>query len=341
MIVDEATIKVRSGRGGDGCCSFRREKYIPKGGPDGGDGGDGGDVVLVACHDVDTLLDFSGRHHWRADNGRPGMGKQKYGKAGDSLEVRLPVGTIVRNAETGELIIDMVTLGQRHVICKGGAGGKGNMNFATATDQAPDRSTPGGEPEEYTLDLELKLIADIGLVGLPNAGKSTLLSRVSSARPKVADYPFTTLSPQPGIAELLGGRRLVIADIPGLIENASLGEGLGIQFLKHVERTRLLVHLVDGCPPDETDPVANYQTIRKELEAYSPELAGKHEIVVLSKADTLPDEAEQAALAKRLAEAAGQEVKWISSATNTGLSDLLEACWEHLKPDEEEPGWRV
>ncbi len=341
MIVDEAIIHVRSGRGGDGCVSFRRAKYIPKGGPDGGSGGNGGDLIVEARDDVDTLLDFSGRHHWKAEHGRQGGNKDCDGKAGQDLLIRMPVGTLIRNAETGELIVDLSTVGQRVVLCAGGKGGKGNMYFATPTDQAPQFAEPGGPLQEMTVTLELKLIADVGLLGMPNAGKSTLLSTVSSARPKVADYPFTTLSPHPGIAELSGGRRVVIADIPGLIEHAAEGAGLGTRFLRHVERTRLLLHLIDAMPPDGSDPAENYAIIRGELERHSAELASKPEILVLSKVDLLGGEAERNAMLDRLEAEIGVRPMPISAVTRSGLNALLEDVWGRLGKDvtSDEASW--
>ncbi|GAB4186304.1 MAG: GTPase ObgE [Phycisphaeraceae bacterium] len=341
MLVDSATIFVRSGKGGDGAVSFRREKFIPKGGPDGGDGGDGGSVILEASPNVDTLLDFSGKHHWYAQDGQPGGRKQCAGKAGEDLVIHLPPGTLVYDAETGELIADLDHLGKRLVIAPGGKGGLGNARFKSATNQTPQQATPGGPAVERHLRLELKLIADVGLVGLPNAGKSTLLSRVSRATPKIADYPFTTLEPNLGIAELSEGRRIVFADIPGLIEHAHEGQGLGTRFLRHIERTRLLVHLIDIDPADGSDPVANYRIIRGELEAYSPTLAEKPELVVLSKMDLAGDEADHAAAVELFQQALGRPVLTISAATGTGLTELLEACWAELDRDGERQtdGW--
>jgi len=362
MLIDSAIIVVRSGKGGDGAVAFRREKYVPKGGPDGGDGGDGGDVILVADPDVATLLDFAGRHHWRAENGQPGSGKGMDGRDGADLEVLLPAGTLVYELDPdhpddaeGTLLVDLDRVGMRHAIAEGGRGGKGNRRFATATHQTPREAEPGGAAVERRLRLELKLIADVGLVGLPNAGKSTLLGRVSRATPKIADYPFTTLEPQLGIAELPGGgghglaRRLVIADIPGLIERASQGAGLGTRFLRHIERTAVLVHVLDPMPPDGADPVRAYRAIRGELAAHSPTLAAKPEVVAVNKADLFgggDSEAAKAAAAA-IAEAVGREVFIISAATGEGVRPLLEACWaargEQVDLDAEQPGggWRV
>src|SRR5947209_6004716 len=290
MFVDEALIHVKAGDGGNGCVSFRREKYIPKGGPDGGDGGNGGDVAFVADPGVDTLLDFAGRHHWRAGRGQAGMGKKMYGKGGDDLLIRVPVGTLVFDAEHGTLLADLDVPGKQVVLAKGGKGGKGNWHFRTPTNQAPRYAEPGTEGQERNLKLELKLIADVGLVGMPNAGKSTLLSVISAARPKVADYPFTTLDPQLGIVELSGDRRIVVADIPGLIEGARDGAGLGHAFLRHIERTKVIVHLLDMYPTDGSDPAENYRTIRRELEAFSPKLAQKRELIAANKMDLAVDD---------------------------------------------------
>ena len=327
MLVDRARIFVRSGKGGDGCMSFRREKYIPKGGPDGGDGGDGGDVILVGDRSIDTLLPITHRPHYRASHGIQGKGSQMHGANGKDCVVKVPLGTLVKLEENGELLADIAEDGQELVVAKGGKGGWGNEHFKSSTNQAPRETTVGEPYEEHILQLELKLIADIGLVGLPNAGKSTRLSTISAARPKVADYPFTTLQPHLGIAELDTNRRLVVADIPGLIEGAAEGAGLGHRFLKHVERTGALLHLVDVMPIDGTDPVSNYKTIREELESYSPELAGKKEIVVLHKVDLLPT-AERDETISEIATALGlQEAITCSSATREGISDVLEHAW--------------
>jgi len=330
MLIDTATIQVKSGRGGEGVVSWRREKYIPKGGPAGGDGGKGGDVVLMAVEGIDTLLDFTGRHHWDAPRGIDGGRKQKAGADADDLIIKLPPGTLVYDAKTGDLIIDLDTAGKSMVIAKGGKGGFGNEHFKSATNQAPTETEPGGPSEERVLRLELKLIADIGLVGKPNAGKSTLLSRVSKAHPKIADYPFTTLTPNLGIAELTGYRRIVIADLPGLIEGASQGAGLGIQFLRHVERTRLIIHLIEVEPIDGSDPIENYQVIRKELAEYSQQLADKPEVIAVSKLDLLPTEEDRKVAMQLIQEALGKPTFAISSATGQGLTELLEACWDRL-----------
>jgi GTP-binding protein len=286
MLVDSATIYVRAGKGGDGCLSFRRERGVPKGGPDGGDGGDGGSIYAQATPGIDTLLDFAGRHHWVAGNGQPGQGKQKTGQTGKDIVLELPLGTLIYDNETGVLLKDLNEPDLRVSIAAGGKGGKGNTHFARATHQTPREAEPGTDGEERWLRLELKLMADVGLVGLPNAGKSTLLSRISKARPKIANYPFTTLQPQLGIVQLQGYRRLIVADIPGLIEGAHEGAGLGDAFLRHIERTRIILHLVDVGTQDGTiEPAEAYHTIRQELEKYSPVLAEKQEIIVASKLD--------------------------------------------------------
>ncbi len=331
MFLDSAHIAIRSGKGGDGCVSFRRMKYIPKGGPDGGNGGDGGSVILVADPNVETLLDFAGRHHWRADDGEPGRGKQQWGAKAEDLEIKLPTGTQIFHAETGELLLDLEREGQRIVIAKGGRGGFGNEHFKNPVHQTPREATPGEPGEEMPLRLELKLVADVGLLGKPNAGKSTLLSAVSAARPRIADYPFTTLIPQPGVADLGQGRRLVICDIPGLIEGAADGAGLGHRFLRHVERTAVLVHLIEVEPGDGSDPVSNYRAIRQELENYSPALAAKPEVVALSKVDLLGGEEDVAAAIEMVQESLGVTALPISSAVGTGLSELLDACWHKLE----------
>jgi len=332
MLVDCATIIVRSGKGGDGVVSFRRAKYVPKGGPDGGDGGDGGSVVLLASPGVDTLLDFSGRHHWVAQNGQPGRGKQCTGAKGQDLMVRLPPGTLVYDDQTGELIVDLDKPGVCVNVARGGHGGFGNEHFKSATNQTPRKFTHGEPAIGQTLRLELKLIADIGLVGMPNAGKSTLLSKVSKARPKIGAYPFTTIQPNLGIVDLSPDRRMVVADIPGLIEGASQGLGLGIEFLRHIERTRLLVHLVAIDPfASDVDALAkNYRIIREELQAHSPQLAQKPQLVALSKLDLL-EGGDQLQLINALEQQISQRVIPISAATGSGVRLLLEACWEQLK----------
>ena len=315
--------------GGNGSAHFRREKGIPKGGPDGGDGGRGGHVILVGDPHLDTLLEFSFKAHFFAAEGENGQRKNCDGRDGVDLRVRLPLGCLVFDADTDELLVDIREPGQEFIAARGGRGGRGNDHFKTATHQAPTEFEHGGEPEERRLRFELKLIADVGLIGLPNAGKSTLLKAISRANPKVAAYPFTTLTPQLGLAELPGERRLIVADIPGLIEGASEGAGLGHDFLKHIERTSVLVHVVDVLPPDGSDPVANYRTIRKELAAFSDELAHKPELVAFNKLD-LVEASERDALLRRLRSRlriTKDDCVAISGATGEGRHAMLERCW--------------
>jgi GTP-binding protein len=329
MFIDRAEITVRSGKGGDGRCSFRREKFVPKGGPDGGDGGRGGDVVLVADPHLDTLLPFAHRRRFLAEDGEPGGASRRHGGDGAACRIEVPVGCLVFDDDRDELVADFTQAGQEVVVAEGGRGGLGNDRFKTSTQQAPTRTTPGGAAIERHLRLELKLLADVGLVGLPNAGKSTLLRSISRATPKVADYPFTTLSPQLGIAELPGDRRLLVADIPGLIEGAAEGAGLGHDFLRHVERTSLLLHLVDAAPGEDRDPVEDYRTIRRELEAFAPDLASKPEIVALNKIDLVPREdleAVRRAFSQRIGLPASS-VRLVSGASGAGCGELVEEAW--------------
>lgn len=328
MLVDRAEIYIKAGNGGHGCASFRREKFEPKGGPDGGDGGDGGHVFAVATPGVDTLLDFAGRHHWIAQHGRPGMGKKMAGRKGEDLTLPLPQGTLIYDRDTGVLIKDLSTHNEVVRIAEGGKGGRGNARFATSTHQSPREFEEGTPGQERWLRLELKLFADAGIVGLPNAGKSTLLSRLSRARPKIADYPFTTLEPQLGIVELSGHRRFVLADIPGLIHGAHEGAGLGDEFLRHIERTRVIVHLVDvGGEMAAMPPLDAYTTIRNELSKYSPELAAKEELVVANKIDVTGG----AEAAREFSEAIGKPVLSISAVTGKGLPQLMEGLWELIQ----------
>jgi GTP-binding protein len=337
MLVDSAVIFVSSGKGGDGVVAFRREKFIPKGGPTGGNGGRGGDVYLRAMPGVDTLLDMTGRHHWGAQDGEAGRAKSQTGADGKDLIIDLPPGTLVFDDDTGELIVDLDTPGKTLLICKGGAGGLGNEHFKHALNQAPRTCTLGEPAQQRTLRLELKLIADIGFVGKPNAGKSTLLSRLSKARPKIADYPFTTLEPQLGIAELSNHRRLVLADLPGLIEGAAEGAGLGHEFLRHIERTRIIVHVIEIEPTDESDPIDNYHIIRRELERYSPILAQKPQIIALNKLDLLETDLDRRTAVQMIEAELGQSVLPISGVSGAGLSDLLEKCWVIARSDEIAP----
>jgi GTP-binding protein len=333
MFVDEAIIHVTAGDGGNGCVSFRREKYIPKGGPDGGDGGNGGSVIFVADVHKDTLLDFAGKHHWAAERGEAGMGKKMYGKNGKDLVIHVPPGTLVFDLDHGVLLSDLDVPEREVVICKGGKGGKGNWHFRSSTNQAPRYAEPGTEGEVRNLRLELKLIADVGLVGMPNAGKSTMLRAVSAARPKVADYPFTTLDPQLGIVDLGSDRRLVLADIPGLIEGAQHSAGLGHNFLKHIERTKVIVHLLDLYPTDQSDPAENYRKIRRELEAFSPKLAEKRELIGANKLDLAIDDE---ALAKLKADLPGKKIYPVSGASHQGVEALLESVWKMVQDDKED-----
>jgi GTP-binding protein len=338
MFIDQATIRVKAGDGGNGRVSFRREKYVPKGGPDGGDGGKGGSIIAVADPNVRTLMDFRHKHDWKANRGEDGSTKNMTGADGLDVILRLPPGTEIRDAQSGDLLYDLAE-GDTIVLAKGGRGGLGNDRFKSATNQAPDQATPGDIGEDRTVRMDLKLIADIGLVGKPNAGKSTLLASVTAARPKIADYPFTTLEPQLGIAELDDERRMVLADVPGLIEGAAEGKGLGLRFLRHIERVRVLVHLVELEPADGSDPLENYRMIRAEIAAYSPLLADKYEIIAVSKIDLLGDAKADARTAidmvrRGLKLGADVEVVPISAATGVGTRDLLETCWRAIKSSE-------
>ncbi len=331
VFIDEAEITAIAGDGGNGCVSFRREKFVPRGGPNGGDGGNGGSVYLEADTNYNTLQHLTGKHHWRAGRGTHGMGKKCYGKRGKDVVIRVPAGTIVRDADHGLLLKDLIEPGQRVCVAAGGKGGRGNVHFASAVNQAPRRADPGEPGQTRRLALELKLIADVGLLGTPNAGKSTLLRRLSSARPKVADYPFTTREPVLGIVELSGHRRLLMADIPGLIEGAHDGAGLGDAFLRHIERTRVLLHIVDICPPIG-DPVANFRTINEELRQHSRALGEKTQLVVANKMDLTDSEQQLQAFA----EAIGVEVIAISAVTGQGLPALTERIWRMLQDSAED-----
>jgi GTP-binding protein len=321
MFIDEARILVKAGDGGNGCLAFRREKFVPRGGPSGGDGGRGGDVTLVADPHENTLLKFRFNPEHKAERGRHGEGSDCTGAEGRSLDVDVPVGTVVYDEATGERVHDFSTPGERLIIARGGKGGRGNARFATSTHQAPTEHEPGRPGEEKRLRLELKLLADVGLVGFPNAGKSTLISRISAARPKIADYPFTTLEPSLGVVQLDGFKSFVVADIPGLIEGAHLGHGLGIQFLRHVERTRLLAHLVDVSEGSGRDPVQDFETVMRELASFSEDLVKKPMIVLATKMDAAQDPARVEAL-RAAASARGLPLYPISSVTGQGIDAL-------------------
>jgi GTP-binding protein len=340
MFVDEARIWIKAGDGGNGCVSFRREKFVPKGGPDGGDGGRGGHVYFEAVAGKDTLLDFASRHHWRAENGRHGQGSNKHGAAGTDLVVRVPAGTLVYDVDLDLLLKDLHEVGLKVLVCRGGKGGRGNKAFATATHQTPREFQPGKPGQGRNLRLELKLIADVGLVGLPNAGKSTLISRCSAARPKIADYPFTTLVPNLGVVSV-DTASFVLADIPGLIEGAHEGVGLGDRFLGHVERCACLLHLIDAS---QDDPVEAWNIVRGEIEAYAEELADKPELIVFSKADIVEPE-ELKKKRKAFEKATGQVPLVISAATGQGVHVAMGKLLEMIRanrpappePHEDEP----
>lgn len=327
MFIDEAKIHIKAGKGGNGCLSFRREKYIAKGGPDGGDGGRGANVYFQTVDNLDTLLDFMHKRHWHGPNGSDGEGRNKYGADGQDLIIKIPPGTLIYDTDLDLLLKDMNKVGMKVCICKGGRGGRGNKAFATSTNQAPRHTEHGKEGQQRNLRLELKLIADIGLVGMPNAGKSTLISRCSAAKPKIADYPFTTLEPVLGIVELSDFRRFVMADIPGLIEGAHEGAGLGFDFLKHIERTRILVHLLDIIPTDGSEPVENYFALRNELKQHSEVLAKKTEFIIANKIDLDPDGENLKLLEEKL----NKKIYPISAVTGSGLKSLMELLWEKLK----------
>ncbi len=327
--VDQAKIFVKAGKGGNGCISFRREKYVPKGGPDGGDGGNGGDVILVADPQIHTLYDFYYKVHFKAENGRPGMGKKMKGRDGEDLILRVPVGTIVKDAETGEILGDLVKPGQKLVVAKGGKGGRGNAHFATPTRQTPRIAEPGQPGEERWLILELKLIADVGMVGFPNAGKSTLLSRISAAKPKIADYPFTTLQPNLGVVKLIEGETFVVADIPGLIEGAHKGIGLGHEFLKHIERTRILLYVLDISK--EKEIIKDYEILKDELKLFNPKLLEKEYLIALNKIDLIPDPEKIKELITLFSKEEQKKIYPISAVTGQGIPELLYALWNKIK----------
>ncbi len=327
--VDEARVEVAAGNGGDGVVAFRREKYVPFGGPAGGDGGRGGNVIFEGDGGLSTLLDLSYARHLKAERGRNGAGKDKYGRGGKDKVMRVPTGTQVFDHDTGALVGDITEHGQQLIVAQGGNGGWGNIHFATSTDRAPRRADPGGTGEQRSLRLELKVLADVGLLGFPNAGKSTFVAAVSAARPKIADYPFTTLVPSLGVVEVHGGPQrgggtLVVADIPGLIRGASTGAGLGHRFLRHVERTRALLHLVTLDPAPDREPLEDYRAIRAELAAFDPMLATRPEVVALSKADLPEVQEAYPQLKEAFADQFGVELHLISSATHSGLKEMIQ-----------------
>lgn len=328
--IDEALITVQSGNGGSGCVSFRREKFIPRGGPDGGDGGKGGDITFITSSARRTLQQFRNKKHFKAKNGTAGQGANRTGKSGESLLIEIPPGTLITNAETGELIKDFTADGERLVLANGGRGGQGTARFKSATNRTPRFAQPGEPGQTFELKLELKLLADVGLIGLPNAGKSTLISTISAARPKIGSYPFTTLTPSLGVVHTDWGEPFVVADIPGLIEGAHTGTGLGIQFLRHIERTRVLVHLIDAGDIDPADPLAAFTTINRELTLYNEALGKRPQIVVLNKID-LPDTA--AAIEKFTYACDDREVLTISAREGIGLNKLKSKILIYLDTD--------
>jgi GTP-binding protein len=335
MFIDEIDVYVQGGDGGAGCVSFRREKYVPRGGPDGGDGGDGGSVWLEADPALTTLLDFHYKRHYKAERGQHGKGANRHGAGGDDLILRVPLGTVVSDRDTGEALGDLTEPGERVLAMAGARGGRGNARFASSINRAPRRADLGRPGDGRWLHLELKLLADVGVIGFPNAGKSTLVSRLSAATPKIADYPFTTLAPTLGIVRLDVERTFVIADLPGLIPGASEGKGLGHQFLRHTERTRLLVHVLDLDPQTGRDPLDDLAVIDAELAAYSPELAERPQIIVANKADLFAPGAPELARIERHCRSAGVPFHAISAATGAGLPELVRSIALRL----EESGW--
>ncbi len=317
--LDEATIRIQSGSGGAGRVSFRRAKFIPKGGPDGGDGGKGGDIIFITDPGLSTLLDFRYKRQYQANNGEPGGTQLKSGASASDLKIRVPLGTLIRDHKTGEIIVDLTQSHQEVVLLQGGRGGKGNHFFKRSTNQTPQKAQPGETGQIKEVTLELKLLADVGLIGLPNAGKSTLISRISNSKPKIADYPFTTLVPHLGVVKVEEGKSFVVADIPGLISGAHEGAGLGLQFLKHVERTKLFLHLIDVF---EKDPLKRFSEINEELRLYNPKLLKKKQIVVLTKIDLLPSSKKITSLLQKF-DALGYPALAISSVQGKGLSELL------------------
>jgi GTPase len=335
MFVDQVKITVQAGNGGDGCCSFRREKFIPKGGPDGGDGGKGGDVLFRAVGNLSTLLDLRYQQLYRAEHGKPGSGQLKTGKSGKDLVIQVPVGTVVRDHETRHVLVDLTEDSQEFVIARGGRGGLGNEHFKSSTNRAPRRADPGESGKHRVLFVELKLLADVAIIGFPNAGKSTLISKISNAKPKIADYPFSTLVPNLGLVQVGNYQSFVAADIPGLIQDAHLGKGLGTRFLKHTERTRLLVHLLDFSIASDRDPIADYETIQNELKQFSEELYGKPQILVANKVDHPEAEAKFAEYKERLT-ALNPTLFVCSSVTGQSLKELVYKIYEMLENKDEE-----
>lgn len=338
QFVDEVRVRVSAGNGGNGCVAFRREKYVPFGGPSGGDGGRGGDVILEGNEGMSTLLDLRYMRHIRADSGQNGQGKDKYGRAGADKVIRVPVGTQLFDADSGAPLGDVTSHGQQVVVAKGGKGGLGNIHFATSTDRAPRKATSGAEGEARELRMELKVMADVGLLGFPNAGKSTFVAAVSAARPKIADYPFTTLTPKLGMVEIgggpaRGGTNFVVADIPGLIPGASEGAGLGHRFLKHVERTRVLLHLVSLDHAEDRDPIGDYRALRQELAAFNSELSERPELVALSKADLTDTREAYPDLRERFREELGIELLLLSSVTRDGLDRILQQLGQVIRSE--------
>lgn len=334
MFVDMAKISIKAGKGGNGSVAFRREKYIPMGGPAGGDGGDGGSVIIVADEGLRTLMDFRYKNHYQAENGEDGRGKKQYGADGKDLYLRVPPGTLIKDKETGIVLADLKTGGQEYVAARGGHGGKGNVKFKSSIRRTPRFAEPGGKGDEREIVLELKLIADVGLIGFPNVGKSTILASVTSAKPKIANYPFTTLKPNLGVVSIGEGHSYVLADIPGLIEGASEGAGLGLDFLRHVERTRLLLHVLDASGQEGRDPVEDFYKINEELSQYSEKLSQKHQVIVLNKMD-LPEAANNVEKINKIF-SDKYEIIQISAATGQGLDFLKKRAYERLIQIEEE-----
>ncbi len=326
MFIDQAKIFIKSGHGGKGMVSFRREKYVPKGGPDGGTGGKGGDVIIRADRQLTTLLDFRYKQIYKAEHGENGKSSNKSGKQGADIVIRVPCGTVIKNLDTGEIVADLINDKDEIIIAKGGKGGRGNAEFATPTNQAPRYAEPGLQGEEYNLEFELKLIADVGLVGFPNAGKSTLISVISAAKPKIADYPFTTLIPNLGIVSHAENKSFVVADMPGLIEGAHGGRGLGIQFLRHIERTRILSYLIDST---DEDPKKTYDTLVNEIKLFNKEMLKKPQIIVITKMDLADSNRKKEILKINFKK--GIAVHFISAVANKGIKDLIKEMWKMLK----------